>query len=294
MPVLSNARFGFLLTVPALLVLLAIYIYPLLFSGQMSLQAFDMARPQDTHFVGLDNYVNMLQNQEFLRALRNTFTYAGIAVPIEFVLGLILALALSNIHVGRSLLRTLLVIPMMLAPTAMGLMWKFMYNDQLGVINAVIRQLGIADRPPLWLADANLALYSVVVVDIWATTPLIILLMLAGLLSIPNEYYEAARIDGAGPLRAFRHITLPLLRPVILVALLLRGMDAFRVFDVIYVMTKGGPAFRSDVLSFYAYRQAFTHRSLGDATATAWIMVLILLTAGLILITLMRRRGGSL
>ncbi|MCC7451046.1 MAG: sugar ABC transporter permease [Anaerolineae bacterium] len=291
---LNDAGFGFVLILPALLILLAIFVYPLLFSGYMSFHAFDLARPQDFQFVGINNFVNIMQSAEFRRALGNTVIYAGLAVPIEFVLGLILAMALTNIQRGRSLLRTLLIVPMMLAPTAMGLMWKFMYNDQLGIINYLIRNLNLADRPPLWLADPNLALYSVIIVDIWATTPLIILLMLAGLLSIPGEYYEAARIDGAGAIAIFRRVTLPLLRPVILVALLLRGMDAFRVFDVIYVMTKGGPAFRSDVLSFYAYRQAFTSRSIGDATAAAWIMTIILLIAGLLLIRAMRRQGGAL
>jgi multiple sugar transport system permease protein len=288
---LSNASFGFLMVLPALLLLLAIFVYPLAFSAYMSFHAFDLARPQDFEYVGLNNYLTIIQSEEFLRALKDTLIYVGLAVPIEFVLGLILAMALANIERGRAVLRTLLTTPMMLAPTAMGLMWKFMYNDQLGVISHVIRQLGL--NPPLWLADPNLALYSVVVVDIWATTPLIILLMLAGLLSIPHEYYEAAKIDGASLIAMFRRVTLPLLRPVILVALLLRGMDAFRVFDIIFIMTKGGPAMRSDVLSFFAYRQMFTQRAVGDATSTAWIMTVLLLVAGLVLIRLMRRQGES-
>jgi multiple sugar transport system permease protein len=175
----------------------------------------------------------------------------------------------------------------------MGLMWKFMYNDQLGVINHVLRELGDT-RPPLWLADPERALTSVIVVEIWATVPIFILLLLAGLLSIPRELYEAATIDGAGALAAFRRITLPLLRPVILVALLLRGMDAFRVFDIIFVMTKGGPALRSDVLSYYVYRTAFVDRDFGEATAVSWIMILILLAGSLALIGLIRRRGGAL
>jgi multiple sugar transport system permease protein len=290
---LSNAGFGLLLIVPAFLILLTIYVYPLAYSAYMSLHNFYLPRPQDFAFVGLDNYLQVVTSSEFQRALLNTLIYAGVAVPIEFLLGLILALALANITQGRGVIRMLLTVPMMLAPIVMGLMWKFMYNDQLGVINHIIRSLGITDRPPLWLADPNLALFSIVIVDIWATTPLIVILLLAGLLSIPAEFYEAAEIDGAGLWHRFRRVTLPLLTPVVLVALLLRGMDAFRVFDVVYVMTKGGPAMRSDVLSFFAYRTAFTELSIGRATATAWIMTLILLVFALLLIRTMRRQGAA-
>lgn len=291
---ISDAAFGFLIVLPSLIILLIFYVYPLIYATYMSFHFFDLAKPHAFRFVGLDNYLTILQEPEFLHALTNTLRYAGIAVPLELLFGTLLALALANIQFGRNLLRTALVIPMMLAPVAMGLMWKFMYNDEFGIINFLIKRSGLSDRPPLWLADPALALYSVVVVDIWATTPLIILLMLAGLLSIPQEYYEAAWIDGAGLLAGFRHITLPMLRPVMLVAMLLRGMDAFRVFDVIFIMTKGGPAMKSDVLAFYTYRLAFTHRQIGEASATAWILTLILLTVGILLIRSMRRQGGSL
>ncbi|MBI3243155.1 MAG: sugar ABC transporter permease [Chloroflexi bacterium] len=289
---LSNAGFGFLMVLPAFLLLLAIFAYPLAYSAYMSFHFFDLARPQDFHFVGLGNYLEIIQSEEFQRALKNTFIYAGLAVPLEFVIGLTLALALATIERGRAVIRTLLIIPMMLAPIVMGLMWKFMYNRELGVINYLIEQLGLT--PPLWLADPDLVLYSVVIVDIWATVPFVILLMLAGLLSIPSEYYESARIDGASAVAAFRHITLPLLQPIILVVLLIRGMDAFRVFDIIYVMTRGGPNFQSDVLSYYAFRGVFVHRAIGTATATAWIMTLILLVGGLVLIRSMRSTEEAL
>lgn len=290
---LSNGGFGLLIVLPALAILLLVFVYPLLYSASMSLRFYDLARPQDTRFEGLANYVSILRGAEFARALKNTLLYAGVAVPIEFVAGLALALALAQITHGRGLIRMLLTLPMMLAPIALGLIWKFMYNDQLGVINWAFRRLGLGSRPPLWLTDPDIALFSIVAVDVWATTPIVVLLMLAGLLSIPSELYEASRIDGGGTLSGFWSITLPLLRPAILVTLLLRGMDAFRVFDVVYVLTKGGPAFRTDVLSYYAYRLAFTDRSVGAATALAWIMTLILLAAGLVLIRLIGRQDRA-
>jgi multiple sugar transport system permease protein len=288
---MSDATFGLMLVVPALLILLAVFAYPLVFSAYTSVHDYDITKPQDSEFVGLDNYIATVQNADFQRALRNSFFYVGLAIPIEFLLGLILAMALATVTRGRGALRTMLIIPMMLAPVTIGLMWKFMYNDQLGIINFILRELGV-NRPPLWLSDPELALYSIIVTEVWATVPIFVLLLLAGLLSIPPDYYEAAKIDGAGPFAAFRFITLPLLRPVILVALLIRGMDAFRVFDIVYVMTKGGPALRSDVLSYYLYRTAFTEREFGEATAVGWIMLAILLAGGMTLIGLMRRRNA--
>lgn len=288
---LSNGGFGVAVISPAIVVLLAIFVYPLLYSVYQSFRNYDLARPKDAQFVGLSNYTGLLGSEEFGRALKNTAIYAGVAVPIELVLGMTLALALATITHGRGPIRMLLSVPMMLAPIALGLMWKFMYNDQFGVINYLLRQSTVVDRPPLWLSDPTIALYSIIAVDVWATTPVVVLLLLAGLLSIPGEYYEAAQLDGGGTISSFLHITLPLLKPAILVTLLLRGLDAFRVFDIVYVLTKGGPAFKTDVLSYFAYRLAFTERSIGEATALAWIMTVILLAAGLALIQLMRRQG---
>ncbi|MCU0513075.1 MAG: sugar ABC transporter permease [Anaerolineae bacterium] len=286
---LPDSWFGFLLTLPALAIMLVVFVFPLLFSAFTSLHRFEIARPDRTRFIGLENYVEIVQDSAFQRALTNTLVYVFVAVPIEFVIGLLLALALANIVQGRGLFRTLLVIPQMLAPAVTALLWKFMYNDELGLINHLLRELGV-NRPPLWLTETPLALFSIILVEIWATVPVFVLLLLAGLLSIPQEYYEAAAIDGGSPLAIFRHVTLPLLQPVILVALLIRGMDAFRVFDLVYVLTGGGPALRTDVLSFFVFRTAFTDRDFGLASAGAWIISLILLIGGLTLIRLLRRR----
>lgn len=293
LPHIPDSWFGFLLALPALIIMFGVLVYPMGYSAYTSFRDFRLTRPDATHFVGLDNYRKVLADEDFQGALKNTSIYVGLAIPIEFALGLILAMALATIERGRAVLRTMLIVPMMLAPVAMGLMWKFMYNDQLGIINHLLREFGV-NRPPLWLADPSLALYSVIAVEIWATTPIFVLLLLAGLLSIPRDLYEAATIDGAGPVAAFTMITFPLLRPVILVALLLRGMDAFRVFDLVFVLTGGGPAQRSDVLSYYVYRTAFTGRNFGEAMAASWIMILILMVGAFVLIATLRRRGGAL
>lgn len=288
---LSNAGFGLVVALPAIAILVLIFLYPIAYSAYQSFREYDLARPADSHFVGIRNYAGVLQSTDFQRALRNTVVYTGVAVPIELVFGLGIALSLNQILVGKSAIRVLLTLPMMLAPIAMGLMWKFMYNDQLGVINHLLKATKLVDQPPLWLADPDIALFSIIAVDIWATTPMVVLLMLAGLSTIPHDYYEAASIDGGGTVSNFLHVTLPMLKPAILITLLLRGMDAFRVFDIVYVLTKGGPAFKTDVLSYLAYRTAFTDRSIGEASALAWIMTVILLIAAVILIGLLRRGG---
>jgi len=286
---LSDGWFGFIITLPALFIMLVVFVFPLLFSAFTSLHRFEIARPDRTKFIGSENYVEIIQDSAFQRALMNTLTYVFVAIPIEFSIGLGLALALANIVHGRGMFRTLLVIPQMLAPAVSALMWKFMYNDELGIINHLLREFGV-NRPPLWLTETPLALFSIIIVEIWATVPVFVLLLLAGLMSIPQEYYEAAAIDGGSPLAIFRRVTLPLLQPVILVALLIRGMDAFRVFDLVYVLTGGGPALRTDVLSYFVFRTAFTDRDFGLASAGAWIISIILLMGGLVLIRLLRRR----
>jgi multiple sugar transport system permease protein len=287
---LSDGWFGFLVAVPALIIMLTVFVFPLVFSAYTSLHRFDITRLDRVRFIWFENYATILQDDAFHRALGNTLTYVLVAVPIEFAIGLMLAMALATITRGRGIFRTVLVIPQMLAPAVMALMWKFMYNDDLGIINHLLREFGI-NRPPLWLTDTPLALFSIIIVEIWATVPIFVLLLLAGLLSISQEYYEAAAIDGGSAWAVFRHVTLPLLQPVILVALLIRGMDAFRVFDLVYVLTGGGPAMRTDVLSYYIFRTAFTDRDFGLASAGAWIVSIILLTGGLLLIRFMRRRG---
>lgn len=285
---LSNYWFGFLITLPALAVLLLIFLYPVAYSAWQSFRNYELGRA-GSEWVGIQNYIDVLQSRQFKRAFENTVRYTVIAVPIELVLGLAIAIALHHIEVGKNVIRVLIVLPMMLAPVAMGLMWKFMYNDQLGVINHALKATGLVEAPPLWLADPSIALYSIIAVDIWATTPLVVLLMLAGLTGIPEDIYEASSIDGGGAVSNFIDLTLPMLRPVILVTLLLRGMDAFRVFDIVYVLTGGGPAFRTDVLSFLAYRTAFTDREIGTASAIAWLMTIVLLVAAVALIFLLRK-----
>jgi len=286
---LGDRAFGFLLTSPLLVLMAGIIAYPLAYAVMASFQNFRLtSRPGTIRFIGLDNYIWALGDPQFWIALRNTLLYAGIAVPAELALGLLIALALRNLTRGAGIARTILIMPMMLAPIAMGLMWKFMFNDQLGIINHLLKLAGLSGGI-LWLSQPVTAFVSLLIVEIWATTPIMVILLSAGLTTIPQELYDAAKIDGAGRWQRFWNVTWPLLQPVVLVALLLRGMDAFRVFDIVYILTQGGPANSTDVLSYYAYRLNFESMDVGRASAVSVMMLVALAAAGLILINRMRR-----
>jgi len=286
----SSSAFGAVIILPGVLLLLLVQLYPLLYSLFISFHDYRLLRPELTEFVWLKNYIDIFSDKEFLNALSNTAIYVGLAIPIELMIGFVLALAIEKITRGKNLIRALLIVPQFMAPIAMGFVWRFLYNDEFGLINFMLRKIGI-ERPPLWLADPDIALYSCIIVEIWATVPIFMLLLSAGMASISSELIDAAKIDGANAIHRVRFIILPHLKPIILVALLIRGMDAFRVFDVVYSLTGGGPALSTDVLSLYLYRTAMLDRQFGDGASAAWIMMIMMLIASYVLIRTMYREG---
>ena len=286
----SSSAFGAVIILPGVLLLLLVQLYPLLYSLFLSFHDYRLLRPELTEFVWLKNYIDIFSDAEFLNALSNTAIYVGLAIPIELMIGFVLALAIEKITRGKNLIRALLIVPQFMAPIAMGFVWRFLYNDEFGLINFMLREIGI-ERPPLWLADPDIALYSCIIVEIWATVPIFMLLLSAGMASISSELIDAAKIDGANAIHRVRFIILPHLKPIILVALLIRGMDAFRVFDVVYSLTGGGPALSTDVLSLYLYRTAMLDRQFGDGASAAWIMMIMMLIASYVLIRTMYREG---
>jgi len=286
----SSSAFGAVIILPGVLLLLLVQLYPLLYSLFISFHDYRLLRPELTEFVWLKNYIDIFSDEEFLNALSNTAIYVGLAIPIELMIGFALALAIEKITRGKNLIRALLIVPQFMAPIAMGFVWRFLYNDEFGLINFMLREIGI-ERPPLWLADPDIALYSCIIVEIWATVPIFMLLLSAGMASISSELIDAAKIDGANAIHRVRFIILPHLKPIILVALLIRGMDAFRVFDVVYSLTGGGPALSTDVLSLYLYRTAMLDRQFGDGASAAWIMMIMMLIASYVLIRTMYREG---
>jgi multiple sugar transport system permease protein len=213
--------------------------------------------------------------------LRVTFTFVISAIAIEFSLGMGLALLLNRHLRGKGFIRSMILLPMMCTNVVIGLTWRLLFNYQFGIINFYLTQLHLS--PVNWLSEPNLAMISVIIVDVWNTTSFVALLLLAGLQSLPEEPFEAARIDGASSLQTFGYITLPLLRPSILVALLWRMIDTFRIFDVVWLLTAGGPAHATETVSIYIYNYGFKSFDLGYASAASYVMIIIMLVvAGLL------------
>jgi multiple sugar transport system permease protein len=257
---------------PALIALLVVAIYPILYSTALSFFRVTFAST-DRPFVGLENFASILRDEKYRTTIFNTVLYVLVTVSISFVVGFGVALLLRNVTRGKSLLRLILILPMTLAPIVVGLTWNWMLDPIFGLINWILGSLGLPIQT--LLAQAGTARLVVMFVDVWQWYPLVFLIMDAGLSGLPKAPYESARIEGASGWMIFRRITLPMLRPVILVALLLRTVDAFRVFDLVRIMTDGGPGMTTETLSLYLYRTAFNFNELSRAGAGATIMLLI-------------------
>ena len=258
---------------PALIILLAVVIYPIIFSTGISLFRVTFAS-QSRPFVGLQNFERMLSNDDFLQSAYNTLYYVVFSVSGSFVLGFGAALLIRRVTAGKDLLRLILIIPITMAPIVVGLMWNWMLDPLFGLVNWFLGLVGIPGQT--MLAQAGTARITVVLVDIWQWYPLVFLIMEAGMATLPRAPYESARLEGVSSWMIFRRITLPMLRPVILVALLLRTVDAFRTFDLVRVMTDGGPALTTETLSLYLYRTAFTFNKLSRAAAGSILMLLVI------------------
>jgi multiple sugar transport system permease protein len=276
----SETSLPYLLIAPTVAVLLSLSIYPLIYAVKISLQSGSGETARWT----FANFARLATDTFFLEALAHTFVYAVIALTFEFLLGLGLAILLDAPLRGRSFFRSALLVPMMLPPVVVGVVWRLMLNPDFGAVNGTLKGAGFNTEALTWTASPVLAFASVIVVDIWQWTPFIFLVLLAGLQAIPQEPYEAAVIDGSSAWQTFIHVTLPLLKPAILIALLLRTMDLLRVFDQIFILTQGGPGFSTETVSLYIYRTAFRFSDFGYAAAMSFVLLLLtnLVSAGYI------------
>jgi multiple sugar transport system permease protein len=261
---------------PAGIVLFMLTIYPFIANVWYSLLSYELTRPKSRPFVGLSNYIHVLTDPEFLAAAERTAIYVIAAVGLELIIGMLIAILLSqNLH-GESMFRSLLVLPIAATPVAVGLIWRLMYNPTGGLVNQMLRGVGLP--PGKWTSSPATALPSLIIVDIWQWTPFVILILLAGLLALPEEPFEAAKIDGATALQSFWHITIPMMSPLIYTAMLFRFIDAFKTFDIIWVMTGGGPGRSSTTLNIFAFRTGFEFLHMGTAAAIAILMLILAIT----------------
>lgn len=275
---------------PALVLLAVLLVGPFLYMVGISFTDLSFAIPgQDGNFVGFDNYRRLVRSDPvFWGSFRTTLLFVAAAVPLEFVLGLALALVLLHLARRRVIL-TLLLVPMMLAPVAVGLMWKLLLQGEYGVLTHYLRALGLLAAQTAPLSDVRLVLPTMVLIDVWEWAPFVTLVLLAGLLSLPRDPFEAAIMDGAGPIRVFRDVTVPLLRPIILLVLLLRAIDAFKEFDKVFILTGGGPGTVTELLSIYAWRVNFREWNLGYGAVVAFMVYLVVLVLCALFYKVMQR-----
>lgn len=264
---------------PLLIALTLVAAWPLLRTIYFSMTDAFLSDPSRQRFIGLQNYFALFQDPRWFRAVWNTLFFTIVSVAIETALGLCIALILDANMPGRGLLRAVMLIPWAIPTVVSAKMWAWMLNDLNGVVNAASRSVGLISEPISWLADPALSMASIIAVDVWKATPFMTLLILAGLQAIPEEAYESARIDGAGAIRTFTSVTIPLIAPALLVAVIFRALDALQVFDVVYVLT--GTTASTSTMSIYARQQLtdFQDVGMGSAAATSLFLIVALIIA---------------
>ncbi len=273
---------------PSLILLCMIFVFPMLYSFYMSLHSYSLLRVHlGMRFVGLQNYLTFLSTDGFLESLWVTLRFAFFSVLFELIFGFAMALLFNQTMFARSFFRSFLLFPMMLAGVVVGSMWRIILNDQFGVLNVIVNMVGISSQA--WLANPNLVLPTLILTDVWQNTPFVFVVLLAGLQSIPLELYEAASVDGANALKKLIRITIPLVWPMISIVIVIRSMDAFRIFDRVWLLTKGGPGMSTMMMSVYNYRETFVNMNIGYGSAISWVILLILLVVSVFYLRLIER-----
>lgn len=272
--------FPFLLITPSILIILLVILFPLLYSFYVSFTPYKLLKP-DTLAIRWDdvfrNYRRLLEDDIFWKAFGNTIIYLTVTVNLQLILGMALSQLLARVTRGQSILRTLIMIPMMFAPILVGFQFGWFFNANLGVVNGALRGLGLVQQPIAWLVDVPLGMISIMLADIWMHTPVVTIILLAGTLSLPSEPFEAAEVDGASAWQKFRFISYPMLGPFITIALTIRSLDLSRAFDIAMVMTGGGPANRTELVWTYINRLALNDRNFGLGSAMSFVTIILTL-----------------
>ena len=284
---INDRRYGYLLAAPTVLIVLLIILFPITFALISSFFDYTLINKSFNNFIGLDNYVNSINDEQLFNSISVTFFFVVLVVLFEFLLGFFIAILINSIDRFKSIYYFILLLPLLINPIVVGLIWRMFLHPQLGILNYLLSLISIS--PINWLGDPKMAFVTIIFVDIWHQVSFMIILLLAGLSAIPKEPYEAARSDGAGILDCFIHITLPYMRPVIIVTILIRLIFAVKTYDLIYIMTKGGPGDATDLISYYIYRSAFISLNLGEAAAMSTILLFIIVILTLPLFKYMNR-----
>ena len=240
------------------------------------------------NFIGLNNYIAALKNDEFTGSVVTTWIFTLGVVSVEFVLGLLIALGLNSLKKGKNLIFTIIIIPMMITPIAVGLIWRLILHPQLGILNYLLSFFGV-DKVA-WLGDSKIALLSVMFVDIWQNIPYMVLVLMAGLVTLPIEPFESALIDGASRRQSFFHLTVPMMMPTFSVVILLRAIMSFKTYDLVYVMTRGGPGTVTQLISYTIYNQAYRYLKTGSAASMSIYLVLMIVPIAILFLWLSRSR----
>ena len=271
--------------IPALVVVLAIIVFPWLFTIWMSFNEWKVGSP--TTFVGLANYVRLPNDPRFVEAVGHTVVYTALSVLLPVILGTFAAVVFHARFPFRGMLRAIFIMPMMATPVAIALVWTMMFHPQLGVLNYLLSLVGIG--PQLWVFHPATVIPSLVLVETWQWTPLVMLIVLGGIAALPTEPYESAQIDGAGIWQMFRYITLPLILPFVFIAAMIRTIDAVKSFDIIFAITQGGPGSASETINVYLYSVAFVYYDLGYGSAIAVIFFALIIVLAAVLLYLRQR-----
>jgi multiple sugar transport system permease protein len=278
-------------TLPAVLFVLLMMLFPILYTFRISFFEWSMSATTPPKFVGLSNYIALFQDGRFWHSVGSTFYFTFVALVLEVALGIAIAVLLSRQFRLKNMVKTIFLLPMVATPVAMGLVWMLIYEPSIGVANAILKSLGL--EPLLWLASTKQVIPSLILIDVWEWTPMIALIVMAGIATLPSDPYEAADVDGASSWRKFISITLPLLRPTIIVAAMLRLIDVLKTFDIIYATTQGGPNFASETLNLYGYVLGFQYFKLGMASSLLVIFFALVMGLTLFMIWMRKRLEGA-
>jgi multiple sugar transport system permease protein len=280
---------GWKFALPGLSLILLVLGTPLVYGVLLSLSSFTLLNPTLEPFVGTENFQSLLVDPYFWHSLRISVQYGAATVIGAFVLGLIVAVLLTRVTRLKAVYFAILAVPVALSPVGSGLIWHMLLQSDRGVVNQLLRLAGLP--APDWLGDPNLALWTLVFVELWSQVAFVVLILSAGLAALPKLPYEAAETDGAGRRQRFWYLTLPMLRPVAAIAILIQMIHATRSYDLVYVLTRGGPDMGTDLLSIYAYRQAFLGLSISDGATASFVLLMLVLVLAVILFRLVTRRA---